>query len=186
MKIYSVTEVLGPWSDFSGIRPEILELAADRGRRVHAHAAAKLTDAFLIDEPRPEDQGFITSLNRWIDENVVQVIAVEEEFIDRDLGYAAHPDLIAKIRNHQMPCVVDWKTPASASPVWQVQLAGYCMVAKKHYGCEFQGMTVRPRSDGGTANAIVYKNNGIDFSIFMSALNVYRYFNPNPRRNDYD
>jgi len=79
MTLYSVTQVLQPFADFSGIRPEVLEAAADRGTRVHSACLAKAAGAWS--KPLPESEvGYYESFCAWMN-NVESVSIVHPVFV---------------------------------------------------------------------------------------------------------
>jgi hypothetical protein len=164
-KILSVTQILSPWNDFSRIDPARLEAAKQRGLRLHAAAAAKLTGTFRVLPLLPEDAGYWESLSAWIDDYVTHVFDVE-------------PDLICRCGNYYW--VVDFKTPVAESKTWRLQLAGYVhMVTQnyQHHAVNWSGAAVQPHPEGKQAKAIPYHDpSGKDFQVFLSALNCYRYF----------
>ena len=55
MKLITVTQAISPYNDFSQIQPDRLEAAKQRGLRLHAAAAAKLTGTFQVVPLMPED-----------------------------------------------------------------------------------------------------------------------------------
>lgn len=178
MKLYSVTEVLSPWSDYSSVPPDRLAAAAERGKRIHAAAAAKLTGTFLVVPLHPEDAGLWESLSSWMDSEISDVFDVEPELIDEKMGFIGHPDLLCCVRKRY--CVVDWKTPQTEQPTWKIQLGAYvhlAIQARKYVSPVWRGMAVQPHPEGKPAKATPYLGTAQDLSIFLSALNAYRYFN---------
>jgi hypothetical protein len=177
-KILSVTQILSPWNDFSRIDPARLEAAKQRGLRLHAAAAAKLTGTFQVAPLLPEDAGYWESLSAWIDDYVTGVFDVEPELRDARLGIAGHPDLVCRCGNYYR--VVDFKTPVAESKTWRLQLAGYVHLATqnyKHHAVNWSGVAVQPHPEGKQAKAIIYHDpSGKDFQVLLSALNCYRYF----------
>jgi hypothetical protein len=182
MKLYSVTEVLQPFSNYAAVPAATLKAAADRGRRIHAAAAAKLSDVFQVVPLEPGDEGYLSSLLSWIEEMVRDVIDVEPELIDEKLGFKGHPDLICRLVSGA-GAVVDYKTPAVESPTWKSQIAAYRHLSSKSY--RHLGHMLRPlavalmlRSDGGMPKAVIYPSSDRDFQAFLSALTAFRYFHP--------
>ncbi len=179
MKIFSVTEVLRPFADFSNVPQAALEAAAERGRRIHAAAAARLSGVFQVTPLEPGDEGYIRSLDAWVKEMVRDVIDVEPELVDEALGFKGHPDLVCRLVSGDV-AVVDYKTPAVESPTWRAQLAAYRHLVSKAYA----GRGVRSplalalmlRADGGMPKAIIYRSSDRDFQAFLAALTAYRYF----------
>lgn len=182
MKILSVTEVLRPFADFSSVPAATLKAAAERGRRIHAAAAARLSGVFQVTPLEPGDEGYLQSLETWIEKMVRDVIDVEPELIDEKLGFKGHPDLICRLVSGA-GAVVDYKTPAVESPTWKSQIAAYRHLSSKSF--RHLGYMLRPlavalmlRPDGGMPRAVIYPSSDRDFQAFLSALTAYRYFNP--------
>lgn len=178
MKLISVTQALSQFNDFSNVHPAVLEAAKQRGQRLHAAAAAKLTGTFLVTPLLPEDAGYWESLSAWIDDYVEHVYDVEPELVDDRFGFVGHPDLICRLSGRRF-MVVDWKTPAQESKSWRVQLGAYVHLAVKHYRHHspiWRGMAVQPDKDGKLAKGTPYMATANDFGIFISALNCARYF----------
>jgi len=172
MSVFSVTRVLGKYSDFSAVSPDVLENAAERGKRVHAVCAAYAKGMpILIVEP--SDEGYFESFKRWFDQYVDAVHFVETEF-RHPLGFVGHPDLGCRFNGQNV--VVDLKTPRTVSRLWEAQIAAYCAAAGHHFGGEWAGLALRLDPDGGPAKATVYKNLSNAFAAFVSALNAHRFF----------
>lgn len=178
MKLYSVTEVLSPWSPYGYCSEEVLTIAAERGKAVHRAAAAYARGIMAL---IPQEwRGYFESFARWFDDAVWRVIFVEEEMTDKDLGYFGHPDLGVRLKKEYggKTFVIDLKTPLVSYPIWRAQTAAYLHLAQHKYPPEgFEGsMTLQVHPDGKAAKANIYKTPPQDFAGFLSALNAYRYF----------
>jgi len=177
MTIYSVTQILSPFSKFDGIPAATLEAAKQRGLRVHAAAAAYLTGTFQVVQLLPEDEGYWASLKDWIDSMVDHVYDVEPELKDETLGFVGHPDLICKVGGKHT--IVDFKTPKVKQKSWPIQISAYVHLGSlnyKHHSHSWRGMALQPDSKGNLAKATLYQYQQNDFAIFLSALNCHRYF----------
>lgn len=178
MKTINVTQALSPFSRYDGIPPAVMEAAKQRGNRLHAAAAAKLTGTFQVKPLLPEDAGYWASLEDWINSMVDHVYDVEPELVDERLGFIGHPDLICKVNGKHY--VIDWKTPAQESKSWRVQLSAYCHLADsnyRHHAHTWSGMVVQPHPEGKLAKGTPYQRNPADWAVFISCLNAYRFFN---------
>jgi hypothetical protein len=174
MQSYPVTTVLGVYTDFNAIRPDILEAAKLRGNAVHGAAAAYAKGLFV--PPLPFDwQGYFDSFRRWFDACVKEVLFVEKRFFDEIFLYDGKPDLGAVLKDDRR-VIVDYKTPVAEYPTWKSQIAAYCELAKKTYPPEFEAVSLRLKKDGGAAKATVYDFSQNDYAAFLSALTAYRYF----------
>lgn len=179
MKLYSVTEVLAPWSSYGFCSEEVLAIAAERGSAVHRAAATHARG--MMPFIKAEWQGYLDSFTRWFDEFVIEVIFVEEHMTDPDLGYYGHPDLGVRLKpgfDIKVP-VIDLKTPLVAYATWKAQTAAYLNLAQHDYPDEGFDSTMSLQLDPGgrIAKANIYKTPPQDFAGFLSALNAFRYFN---------
>jgi hypothetical protein len=174
VKIYRVTEVLDPYSDYDRIPEETMEAAKARGTAVHLHLKCY---ALGLWSPRPEQYaGYCESGERWLDGHVKRVISAEEEYRYEALGYLGHLDLVADTDMGIM--VVDYKTPATEAKTWGLQLAAYRHLAierHKFRGCKCGALMLHP--EGGNARLRFYdEKRDYFFSLFMGLLNAARYF----------
>lgn len=173
MKYPSVTHVLSPYNDFSRIPDSVLKKASEKGTRIHAACAAHALCLPVPDLP-DDDLGYYESFEDWFEASVAEVISVEQEYIDEKLGFMGHPDLVCRIKrcSFAVHTVVDYKTPATVSPSWRLQLAAY-----SHLTNAARCFSLRLNKDGKRAIVNEVKNWQRDFSVFLNALSVWRYFN---------
>lgn len=175
MRYPSVTTVLGPYADFSGIPAATLAQAADRGSRVHAYCAAIAQGLWLPDEIDQDCQGFVASFQKWFG-MVVEVLQVERRLADPSLGFDGQPDLIVRIQGDELPALVDIKTPATKNRLWAAQLSAYKHLAKRNGFEVGRIFSLRLRQDGGWPKADEYHDDQRHFAAFLSALNAFRWF----------
>lgn len=171
MKYPSVTEVLGKYTDFSTIRPEVLEAACERGTAVHAYCAAYAHNLWV---PADGLEGYCQSFRNWFDSTVEKVILVEHELIDETYGYIGHLDLLAVLKGDKVPAVIDYKSPSVKGKTWGAQGAAYLNLAKKHKPRRFGSL--RLKKDGGHAIFDSYQDSARDLQAFLAALTAHRYF----------
>lgn len=172
----SVTRIIGPWADFSGIRPEVLAHASARGTKVHA-ACAALCLGLWVPAVEEEVAPFVWSFHKWFPV-VEEVVAVEVELIDQALGFCGHPDLICRFRGDRGLSLIDFKTPASKSPLWRAQLSAYKHLSvRAGYAVRRVG-SLRLKRDGGMPIFDEYQDSATDLAGFLAALNAHKYFNP--------
>ena len=180
----SVTQALSPFSDFSGINPEVLRRAAERGSRVH-RACAAYALGFPALGLHNEDHGYFISFVEWFDNYVDRVLMVEKR-LTSPLGYTGQIDLACRLTDGRC-CVVDYKTPALESPTWKAQIASYCELAlveliglyipkSEKPVLKIEGMALMLNKNGKAAKGIPYQYQADDFAAFLSALNSYRFF----------
>lgn len=175
MNLPSVTSILQPWADFSGIAPDVLENAARRGTAVHRICGC-ITQGLWFPEIPEDCTGFVESFRSWFPV-VEEVVLSEGELADTALGYCGHPDLICRIRGDRTLALIDFKTPASKNPLWRAQLAAYKRLAVVN-GYEVARVgSLRLKKDGGRPIFDEYTDSATDLAGFVAALNAHRYFN---------
>jgi hypothetical protein len=119
------------------------------------------------------------SLHIWVKDFVEEVVAVEQDFTSPLYGFRGRPDAILRIRGDTGLSLVDWKTPLALSLSWRLQMSGYRLL------CEANGLKItrvaslRLNKDGDNAKFDSYtKTLMADTNVFISALNVFKFFNP--------
>lgn len=165
----SVTQILAPFSDFSRVRPAVLEAAAERGTAVH-RLCAGVAQRLFIQIP-PELAGYVASFKAWWPV-VGELIACETEYRDDRLGYFGHPDLVVRIKGDEGLTVVDLKTPAVVGKTWACQLAAYA-----HLVGASRILSLRLKADGSRPVVNEFTDKGRHFAAFCAALSAWRYFN---------
>ena len=185
MRYCSVTTVLKAYQDFSAIPVDILQAAALRGSAVHAACAAYTQGLFV--PPMPEEyRGYYQSFKGWFDQYIDHPIFVEKRLEDTKFRFTGIVDLVAVMidRRH---VVVDYKTPVTQSPWWAGQIAAYRHLVKLVIpDVEFACYSLMLRGNGRPARAVEYQRSDRDFAAFLSALNAYRYFNPERQEDSID
>lgn len=172
----SVTQVLSIYQDFSMVPEHVLTMAAERGKQVHAICASIAKGLFVSHRMITSDiQGYIESFNKWF-KYVDEVILVEQELINSNLGFIGHPDLVVKMKGDQHLTLIDLKTPKAIGKTWKVQIAAYWHLAELEFKID-RGGSLRLNQDGGLPIFDEYTNTRHeDFAAFLSALNAWRYF----------
>jgi len=173
----SVTQALSPFIDWSGISPERLEHAGQRGTKIHSYIAAYLLGLWL---PKMdlECQGYFDSFRYFADARIDQVIAVEREVTCNCYGYIGHLDFVGSLKGEIGVAVLDWKSPIIEGKTWCAQLSAY----RHAYECE-EGKEIVTRvgsimldPNGKPAKMIDYKESIADFAAFVAALTAVKYF----------
>lgn len=176
MEMPSVTTILSPFTDFSGIRPDVLEAAAKRGSRIHAACAAHVQGLWADCYLGPEEKGYFKSFLDWSSRAVSEFHTIETEMIDTGFGYMGHPDAIIKMSGDNELSVIDYKTPAAESKTWLPQIAAYAHLSRLNGFDVRKGFVIRLRKDGGKAIATQVDIDGEPWAAFLNALGAYRYF----------
>jgi len=169
-----VTQIISPYVDFSHVPPDRLALASERGTRVHTACAAHAQGLFMLGLP-PDITGYVDSFRRWFDHVVDHVILVEERLADDAMGYHGQPDILVAAK-HGETLLVDYKTPVAKSKSWRLQMAAYKRL------CELAGYapdrcgSLRLSPEGKTPAMQWYENSAQDITLFLQALNLWRFF----------
>lgn len=175
----TVTEVISFCNSraFDNVPALLLEIAAERGTRVHSEIAMTLLDLWF--EPDPTIAGYLQSFNLWRQRTVAEVIAVEPELISHKYHVVGHADAVVRLHGDHGLTLCDWKTPAVLSKSWRVQLAGYWLLAKELYHLPILRVaSVQPRPDGREAKFTGYsKTLRADANVFISGVNWWNFFN---------
>jgi hypothetical protein len=174
--IPSVTEVLGVFSDFTRIRPDVLAHAAERGTIVHEACAAIASDLWSLGVP-PDCAGYVKSFERWFD-LVKEVHLVEAELAHPVYGYMGHLDLCVTLKGDETPRVIDLKTPVTKGATWEAQVAAYegLVAANKPDIQPQRSGSLRLKPDGSFPIFTQNEPNPRAMQAFLNALAAYRYF----------
>jgi hypothetical protein len=175
MIIYSVTTILSKYLNFSVVPSEVLEAAAARGTEVHDYCANYALGIWSLTLPLCLE-GYGLSFRRWFDEYVVEVLLVEQTLSDPVIGYKGKIDLIAKLKGDFHPSVIDYKTPITAGPTWDAQVAAYIHLANHNSIPAERGGDLKLKKDGSPAKYVPCENAVRAFTGFHHALNAHRYF----------
>lgn len=176
----SVTEVIGFCNSqaFANVSPERLEVASVRGQEFHQLAAAYLLSLPILEVPE-ECEGYFTSFRRWADSMVEEVVLVEERLVCPAYGFTGMPDLVCRLKGDDELVLGDYKTGQVASKGWRLQTAAYRYLAEKKLARIItRTFSLQPRPDGKRAKFLEYsKSLTPDFAVFLSALQVFKFFN---------
>jgi len=178
----SVTEVIKPFQDFSGIRSDVLEQAAIRGTRRHA-ACSSIALRVPILHKDPDDAGYIRSFSEWLSRYVVRLVLVSQRLYDPKLNFSGEPDFLLEVvpmipELHEGDLVVvdlkpEWTQPR---PAWAAQCAAYLHLARVNKYPAQIAASLHPDQEGGPARLQWYRNSPRDLAGFLNALNAHNYF----------
>lgn len=177
-RLPSVTRILKPYSDFSMISPEVLELASERGSLVHSLLARYATGLMIFsEEVTPDVAGYYQSGQKWLDKFVVAVHAVEVEWVHPLHKYMGHPDAVVTLKGDQSKTLIDWKSGAIILPTWPVQVAAYRELAEKNGHQIARVGCVRIKKDGKMPKLDEFTSTmASDYSVFICALTCWKRF----------
>lgn len=178
-RLPSVSEIIAPIVDLSGIPEDRLEFARDRGRAVHH--ACHLDHAGRLDERTldPEHVApYLRAYRAWRDECRVRVHLSEHPLSSRPHWFAGTPDQLVEMDLHhgtskplRRSAVVDIKAVAQMRPATGVQLAGYALLAHEHGFAADARIGLQLFKDG-TYRIHTYGN---ETPTFLSLLNIWRW-----------
>ena len=171
-----ITDVLSKFSGLDKIDPEVLRNAADRGTRVHQYCDAIIEGLGLF-SIEDDCKGYIDSFNQW---NVGKnYLTKPPRFYDDEFMITGECDAIYKQDGKLI--LVDFKTPVAESKTWPLQGSAYAYMAKKlGYNIEYIEF-VKLSKVGKPPKVYTYTEN---FDLFLSCLDVYRYFYKLPTDQD--
>lgn len=169
----SVTEVCRPLYDFSEIKPEVLQYAAERGTAVHL--ACELHDRGSLDRKSidPAIAGYVAAWISYRADVDCEWDIIEQPMHHPRLLYAGTPDRIGTVDGKR--AVIDIKTTSVMSPAVGVQLAGYQMMepVDASKAQNVLRVAVQLRKDG-TYRTHQFDSRG-DSMTFLSLLNIHNW-----------
>ena len=170
----SVSDIIRPHVDAQWFTDE----SRIRGNAIHACCAGYLKGLYF---PKLMEnyQEYIDSFKEWADENIEDVILVEERLIDKDLGYCGQLDAVLKLKDHEKPCIVDWKTGKALQKSWILSISAYAALEahRQQVGIDvYDCISVRLRCDQKPPLVHVYSDNRKNFDIFRGMLKTYQFF----------
>jgi hypothetical protein len=164
----SVTQILRPLFDFSGIDPEVLAAAADRGNRVHK--ATELFDQGRLDTLDLGDMGpYVWAYKQWHLEMSPVILEAEKQVYCGQHNFAGTLDRVASVYGEEW--LVDIKTsdaiPASVGP----QTAAYERALS--WGSPLKRAVLQLKGDG-TYRWRELSSPG-DWPVFLSCLVIHNF-----------
>lgn len=175
----SVTEVLGVYTDWSKIPPDVLEHACARGTAVHEVCAAIASGIPWMRAVPEEQVGYIKSFEAWMDAAVEEVVLVEKRLFDNHHGFHGKPDLVVRMKGDEGLSVPDLKTPATEQRVWRGQMAAYRHLVQERFPHEevSRQFSLRLDRNGGLPRLKEYTGTYLsDWAAFLNALYAYNHF----------
>jgi len=173
MEIYSVTEVLGKYFDWSRIPDQVLAEACKRGSLVHSACAARALGGYVGRLPGMY-AGYYESFCTWHKNNVKATMLCEHRLTCDRLGFTGQLDFVF-ILNTDEKALVDIKTPAALGKSWKCQLAAYDYLLEQIPLHVDTLLSLRLKMSGGAALGERYEGERVSsFNVFLSALNSHR------------
>ena len=176
-KFPSVTQIIGEarLENFDYVNAGVLDAARMFGR--HVHEATHLYDIGELDIANLDHAlvPFVEAWGQFLDDTGAVVISSEQPLVHEKLGYAGTPDRILSWGNRIV--LPDIKATAAVPRTVGCQTAAYA----KAYAAERRArephrycIHLTPGGRGKPYKSHV-RNDPADFSLFLSALNCYRF-----------
>lgn len=176
LAVPSVTQVLDPLNDWSGIDPWVLERARAVGSEVHA--AVNLMVRGVLDWDSLDDliACRVRGAQRYIEESGIAVIASEVQVASAGLRVAGTLDVIAHLNGWEY--FIDWKVTEAVPNTVGAQLAAYERLYTETFrrgrkAHRVRRLCVRLLDDDYRVD--VMRSPDRDYSLFLSALNTYNH-----------
>lgn len=171
-----VTEVLSPFTDFSGIAPDVLANAADRGQRVHRYCEL-YSKSLLIEDPTPDCKKYVDSFIEWFDTYVDRVVFSEKRINCAKLRLSGRFDSVFMLKGDENPSLIDIKTPQSSSKSWDLQTAAYKILLREEHNFHVSRRACLILDKfGGKARFKEHSQHELDEGRFLHALDLHRFF----------
>ena len=175
----TVTRIIAPWVSWDHVTKERLAKAAERGTLIHSACSSIAGGVgwFPLSGEGQAVVGYVDSFRLWFDTVVDSVFFVEWELKDHRFGFVGHPDILCFSKNHET-LLVDLKSPVTKSKSWRLQLAAYAHLCRQAGYSPDKIGTLRLHPEGKPPKMDWYEDSETqDFTVFLSCLNAYRYFN---------
>jgi hypothetical protein len=182
----SVTQIIGTWSKiivsgreyylntFTGdiVEPFVMERARDWGIAVH-QVAAIIMGGDDIDEMEtpPELVKVKRKVMDWRDTYTPEIVCIEQPCYSAKYRYAGTPDIVCRIKGSEG--IIDIKTGSSETV--GIQTAAYCQMV---YGRNVKRWLMeisKPRDPIILKFMEIRSSFTLDWSMFLSQLNIYNY-----------
>jgi len=169
-----VTSCLSFASGMDKIPPEVLQKAADRGTAVHSAIDGIIKG--LGDFSEPEHKGYIDSFKLWAADkkNLFKLqpapprFYCDELMITGEIDCYYYPNQIML----QDAYIVDFKTSAKESKMWNLQASAYMYLNNKYAFGQSKCIFVKLDKNGLYPEIYEYEYN---FPLFKAYLDVYRH-----------
>ena len=167
-----VSTILAQWNHLAHIDKDVLANKCRIGTNVHAKIAAETDGIFL--ELQPDEVGYFESWKKWKEEAEMEMEKTEARLYTEEFKITGCVDGFTK-----GDILLDYKTSASANKkMWALQASMY------HYLAEISGwqpntdfLFIHLKKDGKKAKEIWVECTHTLRSVWMSAIETYRYFN---------
>jgi len=167
-----VSDVLAPFTNFSGIPPEVLEAKRDIGTEVHGCIEQLINDELPI--PSKRAKGYLDSFLSWMKQLSPTFTLSEKRFFCDDLMLTGCIDSLLLLPNSDLPILTDYKTSAQESKTWVMQGHLYYYLLKKNgYHIGDVMLFIKLNKDGLAPIAYSYRYNSNVYAQCLDAISSY-------------
>jgi hypothetical protein len=170
-----VTSVLDPLQKLDDIPPDVLAAAAEFGQHVHQACHLHNLDDLDWQSLDPRLALYVEGYRNFLADTGFQVIHSEKRVASKRCQYAGTLDLFGLLQRR--PSMIDIKSTAALPRIVGPQTAAYSEALTETTGekaarryCLHLGPHL-----GARAYKLVEQKNPQDFTVFVSALNIYRW-----------
>lgn len=171
---HRVTDILSPFSGIEFIPEDVLNIAANRGTRVH-----EMINGFyegFESEVDEETSGYMESFNKFHSQCVVKPFKMETRFFDDAIMCTGKMDMLGS--DNGVNYIYDWKTSYKPSKTWALQAAAYRYLTRYEFNAE--GVKFVQLKKNGDEPEVFFWNietlMGDYLPIFFKCLDVYKHF----------
>ena len=169
VRVPSVTQILQPLTDLSGIPPEVLEAKRGLGSRVHE--ATHYFDEDDLDEEsvEPDVEPYLQAWKRFLVESGAKVLQCEQRVFDPALMVAGTLDRVLLLNGQKV--LADLKTSIATPASVGAQTAAYMRLLGDPTVTHRAALRLRP--DGSFRLDML--TGADDYSVFVACLTLHRW-----------
>lgn len=172
----NVTRVLGPLTDYSMVKADVLELARQKGVAVHKMVELWANDDLNVDTLPDWMRPALVQWLKFVDDTGLVVLASEKKVFHPLLSYAGTFDLRVTMRSRKGHGIVDIKRSFLAGAAIGLQTSAYAEAENannKDRASKVQWRGALKLREDGSYRYQPFEDPS-DFSIFTTALSHYR------------
>lgn len=153
----------------------VMHEAADLGSAVHDYCHMINTGQAV--DPADEYREMVMAYQSWLSATVKEIVLAEQVVYSHKYQYAGRLDLLAVLKGDKYPTVIDIKTSKGIYPDMALQLAAY-QQALAEMGIKANRRLILhiDKIEKGKSKTKEYRDHARDFTVFLYALELYRYF----------
>ena len=183
-----ITEILKPFTGIEFVDPELLQIAADRGTRVHDCIEDILAGRWSPEVIDEEVQGYLESFELfWKSSGHVfdyTEMQIEKRLFCPKLKITGKLDLI--FTKPGRTYAIDWKTSSKKQDSWFLQGSAYTYLLKQNGYPEVDDVLFVHLKKGKKPTTYKDPEPEKSWQIFLKCLELYRYFKMDTTRRQND